>query len=156
MVLGIKYNNLWQHYRSVDLFVNSYLLLVSVLQQLHVTAALTVGPAQGGTAMLRQQVGWRRHTAPLRIHPGVDVIGDITAWYPAHRTHRHAELFAAFQHLWQREKRAAISPACLLSDKRLRQLCECQYIHAKKLTFPLHMIKSSVTHGCTQTHMVST
>lgn len=128
-----------------------YLLLIAVLQKLHVAAALTVRPAQSGAAMLSQQVRWWGHTAPLWIHPGVDMICDIATWDTAYRTHWHRELFAALQHLWERERetvterrRGAISPACLLSDKRQRQLWECQDIHVKMLTFPLHMIKSSI------------
>lgn len=129
--------------------MNLHLLLISVLQKLHVAAALTVRPAQSGTAMLSQQVrGWG-HTAPLWIHPGVDMICDITTWDTAHRTHRHRELFASLQHLWERETvterwRGTISPACLLSDKRQKQLWEYKDIHVKMLTFPLHVIKSSI------------
>lgn len=137
----------------MHLDVNFHLLLIAVLQKLHVAAALGVGPAQGGTAMLRQQVrGWG-HATPVRIHPGVDMICDITARDPSHRTHWHGELFAALQHLLKRDtvtgrSSSTISLACLLSDKRQRQLWECQDIHAKMLTFPLHKIKSSInTHA---------
>lgn len=76
-----------------------HLLLIAVLQKLHVAAALTVRSAQSGATMLSQQVRWWGHTAPLWIHPGVDMICDIATWDTAHRTHRHRELFAALQHL---------------------------------------------------------
>lgn len=78
--------------------VNSHLLLVPVLQKLHVAAPLAVSSPQGGAAMHRQ-VRRRGHTPALRVHPGVNVVGDVAAWNPPDWSHREAELFIALQHL---------------------------------------------------------
>lgn len=76
----------------------AYLLLVSLLQELHVAPPLTLGSPQGGAPMLGQVRG-RRHAPALRIHPGVNVVGDVAAGNPPHRAHGERKLFTALQHL---------------------------------------------------------
>lgn len=89
-----------------------HLLLIALLQQLHVTASLAVRPSQGGAPMLGQ-VRRGGHTSTLRVDPGVDVVGDITARNPANRTHGETKLFTALQHLrrggWQRERERRVN-----------------------------------------------
>lgn len=56
------------------------------------------------------QVGRRGHASTLRVNPGVDVVGDVTARNPADRTHGETKLFTALQHLRGGEERRVNSP----------------------------------------------
>lgn len=75
----------------------AHLLLIPFLQELQVAPLLAV-PAQGTVLVVGQPRGGG-NAAALRVHPGVDVVGDITPWDAPHRVHRQVQLLAALQHL---------------------------------------------------------
>lgn len=54
----------------------SHLFLIPALQELQATPPVTLVCSQGAAVGLGQARGWR-DAAALRVHPGVDVIGDI-------------------------------------------------------------------------------
>lgn len=66
---------------AVVLLVLLYLLFVSLLKELHVAASLTVCPSKRGAPVL-EQIRRGRHTPTLRIHPGINVVGNIAARNP--------------------------------------------------------------------------
>lgn len=82
----------------------SHLLLVSLLEQLHVAASLTLRSLHSGTAVLGQ-VRRRRHAATLRVNPGVNMVGDVAPGNSADGANREQELFTALQHLWRRREK---------------------------------------------------
>lgn len=80
----------------------AHLFLVALLQQLEVAPLLAVG-AQRAVLVVRQAQR-RGHAAALRVHPGVDVVGDIAPGDAAHRVHGEVQLLAAFQELEDKPK----------------------------------------------------
>ena len=60
--------------------------------------------AEGAVLVVRQPRR-RGHAPALRVHPGVDVVGDIAPRDASHRMHRQVQLLAAFQHLEDKPQR---------------------------------------------------
>lgn len=75
----------------------AHLFLISLLQELEVAPLLAV-LAQRAVLMVRQPRWWG-HTAALRVHPGVDVVGDVAPRDASHRMDGQVQLLAAFQNL---------------------------------------------------------
>lgn len=81
----------------------AHLFLISLLQELEVAPLLAV-LAEGAVLVVGQSCR-RGHAPALRVHPGVDVVGDITPGDASHRMYRQVQLLAAFQHLEDRPRR---------------------------------------------------
>lgn len=81
----------------------AHLFLISLLQELEVAPLLTV-LAEGAVLVVQQAHRWG-HASALWVHPGVDVVGDITSRDATHRMHRKVQLLAAFQYLEDKPRR---------------------------------------------------
>lgn len=58
-----------------------------------------------GAVLVVRQARRRGHAPALRVHPGVDVVGDIAPRDASHRMYRQVQLLAAFQHLEDKPRR---------------------------------------------------
>lgn len=81
----------------------AHLFLISLLQELEVAPLLAV--LAEGAVLVVQQAQRRGHASALGVHPGVDVVGDITPGDAPHRMHRQVQLLAAFQYLEDKPRR---------------------------------------------------
>lgn len=81
----------------------AHLFLISLLQELEVAPLLAV-LAEGAVLVVRQ-AHRRGHAPALRVHPGVDVVGDIAPWDASHRMYRQVQFLAAFQYLQDKPRR---------------------------------------------------
>lgn len=81
----------------------AHLFLISLLQELEVAPLLAI-LAQRAVLVVRQPRRWG-HAAALRVHPGVDVVGDITPRDASHRMDGQVQLLAAFQDLEEKPRR---------------------------------------------------